>query len=95
MLRIVLDAVALVKHVLFFVGNIKTGSKNLPKAHLKGIAKKREDKESMKVIVPGMENKLTKEVSDSIHQESQLMVFVHTTGCLTLGPQRLKRWAKY
>ena len=35
------SAVALLKHGLFMVANVKTGHKHFPKAKLKGIAKKR------------------------------------------------------
>lgn len=35
--------VALLKHGTFFVGNVKTAHKHFPKAHLKGVVKKRGD----------------------------------------------------
>lgn len=60
-------AVALLKNGIFFVGNVKTTNKTFPKLHIKGIAKMRGDnKASMKIIVPGMENEFTKEVHASI-----------------------------
>ena len=49
------------------IANVKTAHKHFPKAHLKGVVKKRGDQSHMKIIVPGMEADDINEVYASIH----------------------------
>lgn len=58
---------ALLKHGLFFVCNVKSTHNNFRKVQFKGTIKKGGYKASIKIIVPGMETELIKEVYDSIH----------------------------
>ncbi len=62
-------AVALMKHGLFFVGNVKTAHKYFPKTWLKSQVKKRGDTCHVRVTVPGRENEEVREVYGSIHRD--------------------------
>lgn len=78
---------------LYFIGNVKTGSRNFPKAYLLERAVRRHDKLHMRKVAE-LEDRSRIPIYASMHMDVQPMNLVHSCLGSNMGEESVRNWNK-